>query len=114
MGMVTDEWKDFEIEFLKENDVLLIILPHLVTGPVVALDNLSPQFEAFVLDLRAYLKQRPDISKTVHQEAKLPYRLDDVNRRNRSRSSETSKNELTMELRNIKLVSVIGDYCVCF
>jgi hypothetical protein len=78
IGMILDEGLQTLVKLDKQPDVLCAVLLHSVLGFNVAFFYLSPQFEAFMLELTTDPEERSNPRKTIEQQPKLLDRLDKI------------------------------------
>src|SRR5690606_23869833 len=98
---------DSVVQVDQQLNVLDTILLHSLLCFRVACNNLLPQVKSFVLYLTIPYEKRSDIGQLVHVKPKLLYCLEDINTCYRRRRSKICQKDLSSELGDVVLVSVV-------
>jgi hypothetical protein len=107
-GVVVDPWPQFDIEVLKEDDILRIVLSHEFPACLVAPHAPGPEFVSRVANLLAEADELGDVIEFVGDEAELGFtRLVKVKMLGWGRWTESVFEPLPIQNGYIKLFSVI-------
>lgn len=107
-GVFVDPWPQFEIEVLKEDDILRIILSHEFPACLVAPHAAGPEFVASMANLLTESDELGDVIEFVGDESELGLtRLVKVEMLCRGRRTESVFEPLPIQNRYIKLFSVV-------